>query len=173
MCANDLICLCSPELNLDLIDHHGNTAVQIACQLRHADIAKILLDAGADPTIANALGWTCRGESQHSQSPKLAMDVLEANGNTYYRKFRERLPRLFKALAAVSGQPFALHIANYAYTCLLCCLLLDSRLLLGSNMVCSNHYSVPVEGMFSVSQVLLLGIDCSCCVLCSGSHLIL
>lgn len=49
------------KLEIDAQDLHGNTALHLAMYRNRVDIAKLLLQSGADPRIADHHGGTCLG----------------------------------------------------------------------------------------------------------------
>jgi hypothetical protein len=90
---------CLWDLHFDPSSLTGKT--RLAVQLRFGAIVKLLIEAGADPTISNAFGWTCRGEAQASGDPGIAEDILTANGFSYYQRFRRQVPTLLKIFQGV------------------------------------------------------------------------
>src|SRR3989338_5294299 len=44
--------------NVNAIDHNGDTAIGLAAKWGHPDVVSVLLESGADATIANACGQT-------------------------------------------------------------------------------------------------------------------
>lgn len=65
------------NINLDLQDSLGNSALYYACHQNHNDIISLLLEHGADPTVQNNHGVTVAFLSSILNNPKLDQSIIK------------------------------------------------------------------------------------------------
>ena len=67
-----------PKLkNINIVDEDGQTLLHYANSIGNQDIAKLLMEKGADPTIKNKLGLTADKLAQGAEMLKLAKSYIE------------------------------------------------------------------------------------------------
>ncbi|KAG6532235.1 ankyrin repeat domain-containing protein 13C-like [Zingiber officinale] len=79
-----------------------DTALHLAVRLDRTSAVAALANAGADPSLQNAAGWTALQEALCLRRRRLALMLLRHHRRSAWAKFRRRLPPLLVALRRVS-----------------------------------------------------------------------
>jgi ankyrin repeat protein len=65
------------KVEVNRTDNKIRTALQISCKMSHIDIARLLLERGANVTVANTNGWTPLNSASNSEHVELVKLLLE------------------------------------------------------------------------------------------------